>query len=61
MKRYRVTISYRTHVRSMERNVASYNIEARNKQAALVRAGWLMRVNEMHHVADSLDVTIEVL
>lgn len=61
MKRYRVTISYRPHVSSLERYTTNYLIEARNKQAALVRAGWFMHLNEQHHVADSLNVTIEAL
>ena len=61
MKRYKVTVTYRPHVRSLDRNTASFNIEARNKQAALVRAGWLMHLNEMHHVSDSISVEVTAL
>ena len=61
MKRYKVTVSYRPHVSGLRRETVEYIIEARSKQVALVRAGWIMAMDRHYHVADSLNVEIEAL
>lgn len=61
MRRYKVTVSYRPHVSSLRRETVEFTIEAPNKQVALVRAGWMMHVQEVFHIAGSLSVEIEVM
>ncbi len=59
MKKYRVTVSYRPNANSLRREQASFTVQARNKQAALFRAGWLMHRDEHHHIADSINIEVE--
>jgi hypothetical protein len=56
VKKYRVTVSYRPHVSSLRREEVSFTIEARNKQAAIFRAGWYMHRDGHHHIADSINI-----
>lgn len=56
MRKYKVTVSYRPHFNSLNRDMVSFGIEARNKELAIFRAGWVMHVKGIDHVADSLHV-----
>lgn len=56
MKRYTITLSYRKHFSSLERHETQYHLSARNRQQALVKAGFLMCADGISHVSDSLEV-----
>jgi hypothetical protein len=60
VKQYNVTISYRTHFSSLKRAEVTYTVKAPNKGVAALRAGWMMRVDEHWHVADSLTMEVNI-
>lgn len=61
MKRYRVTVSYRPNANSLKREEASFVVEANNREVALLRAGWVMYTGGHYHVAESLNVKVELI
>lgn len=61
MRKYSVHVSYRTHVNSTERTAKTFTVEAPNKDAALVRAGWKLREADAYHMHDSLKVLVTPL